>query len=796
MKKITKTFVALFVVFVLVATMACAVACENDPCKDGHTASLVRGTAATCTEGGTQDYYKCAVCNKLFSDEACQNEIQDPIPTQPLGHDTGNWLYNDTQHYKFCDRCSSKLEAADHIYGTDNKCTVCQYSKPVEEEKAAPLPAGIFVPVSSPVAGEYYMGMKVDSDYWFATGEMAQTYYFATSKTEAVKITLVEDGDGWLIKKGEKFIEITLTSNDKGDHINVEFHDAQTTGKNWKWNDDEKVFVWDDAYIIGNTGTYNNISGLKLSQKASNHFAVLGKFDVNAHEHTLTYPQEGSNWQHIESCTDPQCPDSYTNQTAQCTPVLNVCPCGKEYTAAEIVAHFFEDGITSLPGTYKLTGVVKEFAPDGEYTDQYKNVTVIVTVEGHDITAFRMKNNRDEFEVGEGVAVLKVGDTITFSGTLTVYDGQHEMSPCTLEALTPGEGGGGSQGGGDTDPEGVKTFELTTDSLQVPKKAYVLEEKEVTIKDVKFVSFAVADYGDGLQMRTNSGNVSSFWSGENLGGRITKIEIVWNSSKHSTSKADMLKVELGTNLMFDVETKNVGYTVGEDTVIDVDQHVAFVRFSHNNNGGVYINSVKITIDTTVSVQTTPMPHSCESVCLVCGKCYNTSCQETACTDKCEGHGIANTPLYTLNPMDPDSQTTNNGYAGSGTVTINNVQWTVEGNGQINPWRLGGKGTNQVVRKVTGNNAITGKVAKILVQFTDAKCTVDKVELKVYSGDPASSAAIATKAIPFEKNSKVLVDSEGADWTNCYYELVFTITLTSSGSNTYVCVPRLDFFAAA
>ena len=43
----------------------------------GHTEEKVSGQAATCTEDGWNDYYQCSVCKKYFSDEECTVEITD-----------------------------------------------------------------------------------------------------------------------------------------------------------------------------------------------------------------------------------------------------------------------------------------------------------------------------------------------------------------------------------------------------------------------------------------------------------------------------------------------------------------------------------------------------------------------------------------------------------------------------------------------------------------------------------------------------------------------------------------------
>lgn len=54
-------------------------------CK--HTdIQLKAGKAATCTENGYEEYYECADCHKLFSDEAGENVITAPVVIKALGH--------------------------------------------------------------------------------------------------------------------------------------------------------------------------------------------------------------------------------------------------------------------------------------------------------------------------------------------------------------------------------------------------------------------------------------------------------------------------------------------------------------------------------------------------------------------------------------------------------------------------------------------------------------------------------------------------------------------------------------
>ncbi|MBO5328168.1 MAG: hypothetical protein J6B04_03220, partial [Clostridia bacterium] len=45
----------------------------------GHAPVKTEAKAATCSEAGYEAYWTCENCNKLFSDEACESEIQAPV---------------------------------------------------------------------------------------------------------------------------------------------------------------------------------------------------------------------------------------------------------------------------------------------------------------------------------------------------------------------------------------------------------------------------------------------------------------------------------------------------------------------------------------------------------------------------------------------------------------------------------------------------------------------------------------------------------------------------------------------
>ncbi len=84
---------------------------------------------------------------------------------------------------------------------------------------------------------------------------------------------------------------------------------------------------------------------------------------------------------------------------------------------------------------YTLTGVITSV--DTEYSEQYKNVTVTMVVDGmtdKPIQCYRLK--------GEGADVIKVGDTITVSGSIIKYNDKSETgkvefnSGCVIDSYS------------------------------------------------------------------------------------------------------------------------------------------------------------------------------------------------------------------------------------------------------------------------------------------------------------------------------------------------------------------------
>lgn len=106
--------------------------------KKDHTPTQIAAKAATCTETGIKEHYKCSVCGKLFSDSDGKIEIADTtIPA--LGHDYGapvwSWRGFTSASATFtCTRnCGNSVtQAASIVRSSINNCGYYTYTATVQ----------------------------------------------------------------------------------------------------------------------------------------------------------------------------------------------------------------------------------------------------------------------------------------------------------------------------------------------------------------------------------------------------------------------------------------------------------------------------------------------------------------------------------------------------------------------------------------------------------------------------------------------------------------------------------------
>ncbi|MBE6994550.1 MAG: hypothetical protein E7423_07925 [Ruminococcaceae bacterium] len=79
-----------------------------------HTLTKTDRVEPTCTEEGTEAYWTCTACGKLFSDEDGKTEIEAPAAIAALGHDWNAWVTTreptattDGEQTRTCARCGA-----------------------------------------------------------------------------------------------------------------------------------------------------------------------------------------------------------------------------------------------------------------------------------------------------------------------------------------------------------------------------------------------------------------------------------------------------------------------------------------------------------------------------------------------------------------------------------------------------------------------------------------------------------------------------------------------------------------
>lgn len=138
-------------------------------------------------------------------------------------------------------------------------------------------------------------------------------------------------------------------------------------------------------------------------------------------------------------------------------------------------------------------------------------------------------------------------------------------------------------------------------------------------------------------------------------------------------------------------------------------------------------------------------------------------------------------VYTLTP----ASGSNNSYTGNCDITINGITWNLEGNSQQIPWRLGGGRTNGLTnadRSLYSKTAIANNISKIEITHGAASdITVNSMTV-IVSKNADFSSPISTLTPTFAANSTVTINRpDGKDWSNCYYKIVYNVTVASGFS---------------
>ena len=159
---------------------------------------------------------------------------------------------------------------------------------------------------------------------------------------------------------------------------------------------------------------------------------------------------------------------------------------------------------------------------------------------------------------------------------------------------------------------------------------------------------------------------------------------------------------------------------------------------------------------------------------------SASCQITV-----KDQSISTEPVYKLNAT---IKGTNSNYNRSGYITQGEITWNVNANLNISPWRFGGNSLKKVDRYLYSEIALAAANKIVITGLSDTgSITVNSIKVTVHStaADAETGAnAVETLTGIYAAGADVtLTKAEVGSWENCYYRIVFNVTVSSKKNNS-------------
>lgn len=134
------------------------------------------------------------------------------------------------------------------------------------------------------------------------------------------------------------------------------------------------------------------------------------------------------------------------------------------------------------------------------------------------------------------------------------------------------------------------------------------------------------------------------------------------------------------------------------------------------------------------------------------------------------------------------------YAKASIFTADEVGWSAVANTQIQPWRIGGKGTadeDKVIKSTTAVSSLS--IIKVEVEVGDMTISkFNSLTLTVGTAEGGSQTSTIAKT-SVAKNSKIVFElPEGADWSSKYFTFTFNINCGNASSNKYLQLVGISF----
>lgn len=127
---------------------------------------------------------------------------------------------------------------------------------------------------------------------------------------------------------------------------------------------------------------------------------------------------------------------------------------------------------------------------------------------------------------------------------------------------------------------------------------------------------------------------------------------------------------------------------------------------------------------------------------------------------------------------------NNGYAMESKITINDIQWSIMGNTDIIPWRIGGKELkNPTDRDIKTMSPVYGTVSKVIVSVgeTGGSITFKSLTLSVANNADFTNATTYKETYPKANTDYTYYITEATD---AYYKITYNVTVSSTSNKYY------------
>ncbi len=675
------------------------------------------------------------------------------------------------------------------------------------------VPTGTFTPITTPAEGtDYYLGMDVKGTYRYLTGNMSGFYFETTTDvSEAAKVALEKSGNGWVLKVNSQFIEIEYAlGTDKKYHTNVKFNATQTSNLVWEWNETHKVFTMkanDTDYYLG---SYTNSNGKTFeTMSASELTHITNATSYPAHLGTFVEGSEPA----PEKTADEKVTEVKNALTVNFT---NFKAVNAEIDLDEVVA-------ATKASEYGVSVA-------WEITEPATGADVWVKVEGNKLKLVSLPDASKNFTLTARLTLTGATDaTKEFNFTLQP-EGQDEPEAGSAEKpFTPSEAvtygkANLTTNGATTQQEVYATgYVIDAGSWKGTYWQYVYIADDASYTTATKYADSVIEvfklYPDNTYLKLSGDLIKGMQI--TVHGHLKNYTTTGNSPK-TTYEFDDYKVDEDTvhpvvsattvtrEQRVEAAKALVGNLANDDVIASFDlpdTAISGISYEWSVTPTTYAQVVteqgKSKVKITRPAYGTNNQKATLSLKITCDGTEEQTPLTWELTIKQKPSTTEESELYIL-PSAHQNSGSSNSYTGNCDVTYNGVTWNVEGNSQIQPWRFGGKAASKeetatFSRKLTSKTAIQGKVSKIVLTLTDGgNITVNSVTLKVYDGDPTSDSAqeVASKDLgTYTKDQEVTINADEGGWTNCYYVIIFNVSITGT-SNRWVGISSLEFRGTA